>query len=222
MYSDLHCPYAYLAAYRLRSVLPEFRDRLVVEHKSLAIEYVDSKPTPKGILDQETGHILLEEPDIPYQPWRAAESEWPVTMWPAFEAVKCAGRQGWEPAHELDWRLREAFFGHSRCISMRHVILDVAKSVPGLDPARLAEDFDSGIKKRLVLDEAREGWEKLDLEVSPTFVLPSGKKVANPAAPHVSLDEERNLRVASVERGPSPAEARETYRRMLQEAAARG
>jgi hypothetical protein len=40
-----------------------------------------------------------------------------MTMWPAFEAVKCAERQSLALADELDWALRVAFFAESRCIS---------------------------------------------------------------------------------------------------------
>ncbi len=125
LYSDAHCPYAYLTAYRLRRVLPEYRDRVVVEFKSLALEHVNAQPTPKPILDNETPLLMLEEPDIPYQPWHAPTSEWPVTMWPAFEAIKCVERQGPGAAAALDWAIRMAFFAESRCISMRQVKSDV-------------------------------------------------------------------------------------------------
>ena len=102
MYSDLHCPYAYLTSYHLRQLRDEYRGRVVIERKSLALEYVNKEPTPKPILDNETPTLLLAAPDIPYQPWHAPLSEWPVTMWPAFEAVKCAERQGSDAAEELD------------------------------------------------------------------------------------------------------------------------
>ena len=217
VYSDLHCPYAYLAAYRLRKVLPEFRGRVEVVHKSLAIEYVDAKSTPKPILDQETGLILLEEPDIPYLPWHRPDSEWPVTFWPAFEAVKCAERQGLDKAHELDWLIREAFFAGSRCVSMRHVLLELAEHA-GLDMRRFTEDFDSGAAKRLVLEESREGWEALDIPVSPTFILPGGKRYVNPAAPKVHLDEDKHWKVTGVDPAPVRGkEALDLYRRMLEE-----
>lgn len=193
MWADLHCPYAYLAAFRLRRALEETRSPVEVRHRALAIEHVDRKCTPKGILDAESPLIFLEEPDIPYRPWNAPTSEWPVTMWPAFEAVLCAERQGWRVAHDLDWALRKAFFAESRCISMRHVILDVAARVPGLDVARLEADWDSGAAKARVVADAREGWDELQLEVSPTFVLPDGSCRANPAAPVVELDDDHKL-----------------------------
>lgn len=219
-YSDLHCPYAYLAAYRLRRALASFGRPVRVVHRSLAIEYVDSKSTPKDILDAETPDIVREEPGLRYAGWNAPESQWPVTFWPAFEAVKCAERQGWRQAHELDWRIREAFFGDSRCVSMRHVLLDLAQGVPGLDHARFVDDFDAGAGKRLVLDESREGWETLDLEVSPTFVLPDGTRHANPVAPHVHLSETAPRRVLKVDPSPVGAEgALAFYQGMLEKVA---
>lgn len=207
LYSDIHCPYAYLAAHRLRKVLPEYGGRVEVEHKSLAIEHADAKPTPKDVLDAETPLILLEEPEIPYRPWGAPAWTWPATMWPAFEAVKCAQRQSLALAHETDWRMREAFFARSECVSLRHVVLGVAARVPGLDRARFERDFDSGVCKRQVLDESREGWETLDLQVSPTFVLPDGTRVENPAAPHVELDVAQGCKLVGVEPAPVRGDA---------------
>lgn len=201
LYSDLHCPYAYLTVYRLRKLRDEYRGRVAIAHKSLALEYVNKRPTPKPILDHETPILMLEEPDIPYEPWHAPTSEWPVTMWPAFEAVKCAERQGLEQAGDLDWTIRTAFFADSRCISMRHVLFELAEQV-GLDMRRFAEDFDGGVTKRQVLAEAQAGWEHLKVEGSPSLILPSGKQVSYLGLPKVQLDEERHARVVAVEPAP--------------------
>ena len=220
LYSDVHCPYAYLTAFRLRRLLPEWGDRVVIEHKSLSLEYVNSQPTPKPILDNETPILLLEEPDIPYQPWHRPDSEWPVTMWPAFEAIKCAERQSPRLASELDWAIRVAFFAESRCISMRHVLFDLAEGV-GVDMGRFAEDFDGGATKRRVLEEAREGWERLKVEGSPTFVLPSGRQYPYLGLPKVKLDKDRHYRVVS--RQPAPcvgADCLDPLREMFAEAGA--
>ncbi len=48
MYSDLHCPSAYLTSYRMRPLRDEYRGRVVVERKSLALEYVHKQPTPRA------------------------------------------------------------------------------------------------------------------------------------------------------------------------------
>lgn len=215
MWSDLHCPYAYLAAYRLRRAMRE-RPEAEVRHMSLAIEHADEKVTPKRLLDAEAPLIFLEEPDIPYRPWSAPASAWPVTMWPAFEAVKCAERQGWRQAHDLDWELRRAFWHDSLCISMRHVILRVAKRVDDLDLRRFEKDWDSGVAKEDVLSEARRGWDELKLELSPTFVLPDGSRRENPAGPKVELDEEHGHKLVAF-RGPAE-DPREAFRGLIRAA----
>ncbi len=218
LYSDLHCPYAYLTAFRLRKLRDEFQDSIIIEHKSLSLEYVNKQPTPKPILDNELPVLVLEEPDIPYEPWHQPLSEWPVTMWPAFEAVKCAERQGMDLADELDWAIRRAFFADSRCISMRHVLFELAEQT-GLDMDRFSEDFDNGVTKRLVLEEARDGWERLRVGGSPTFVLPSGKQYSGLGLPEVEIDESRYGRVTGIKPAPcSGTDCLNLYRRMFAEA----
>jgi predicted DsbA family dithiol-disulfide isomerase len=215
LYSDVHCPYAYLIAYRLRQLHDSYRGKITISYKSLALEYVNRRPTPKPILDNETPILMLEEPDIPYQPWHAPLSEWPVTMWPAFEAIKCAERQGAAAAAELDWAIRAAFFAESQCISMRHVLLALAEKA-GLDMARFTEDFDTGATKRQVLEEAQMGWERLKVEGSPTLVLPSGEQVNALGLPKITLDEQQHARVVSVEPAPCRGYAcREILRELL-------
>src|SRR6266498_834242 len=41
LYSDVHCPYAYITVYRLRQLREEYHDRLTIAFKSLALEYVN-------------------------------------------------------------------------------------------------------------------------------------------------------------------------------------
>lgn len=225
MYADLACPYAYIAAYRVRSLREEYRGRLVIEHKSLPLEYVNRQPTPKHVLDSECPLLMLAEPGLAWEPWHAPLSEWPVTLWPAFEAVKCAERQDLEKADDLDWAIRSAFFAESRCISMRHVLFELAKQV-GLAMDRFAQDFDSGHAKALVIAEAREGWERLKVPGSPTFVLPSGHQIGDSAElglPDVQVDEQRYGRVTGLR--PAPCEGvacLAPYRRMLDTTARAG
>jgi predicted DsbA family dithiol-disulfide isomerase len=217
MYADLACPYAYVSAYRLRQLREEDRAPVVIAHKSLALEYVNREPTPKLLLERELPVLAREEPGIPYQPWQRPESEWPVTMWPAFEAVKCAERQSLELADELDWALRVAFFARSRCLSLRHVLLDLAQSV-GLDLPRFAEDFDRGVTKYQVLQEAQEGWERLHVAGSPTFVLPSGKQISNVGLPDIALDPTQPGGVRVTPASGLRQDGREILRQMLAEA----
>jgi predicted DsbA family dithiol-disulfide isomerase len=218
MYADLACPYAYVSSYHVRTLHDEYRGKIVIAHKSLALEYVNQEPTPKAILERELPLLVQEAPGIPYQRWQRPESEWPVTMWPAFEAVKCAERQSLELADELDWALRVAFFGESRCISLRHVLLEIARQV-GLDMPRWTSDFDRGVSKYQVLQEAQEGWERLKVAGSPTFVLPSGKQISEMGLPEVTLDPvhpERALEVKPASR--SRKASLDLFRQMFAEA----
>jgi predicted DsbA family dithiol-disulfide isomerase len=218
LYSDVHCPYAYLTAYRLRKVRAEYAEKITIVHRSLALEYVNRRPTPNNILNAETPILMLEELDIPYHPWHRPLSEWPVTMWPAFEAIKCAELQGLEAADELDWAIRKAFFAESRCISMRHVLFELAKEAR-LDMTRFSEAFDSGVTKRQVLQEAQMGWETLKVEGSPTFVLPGGEKISYLALPKIKMDDQRNYRAQAIEPAPCSGEAcLDLYRQLFDKA----
>jgi predicted DsbA family dithiol-disulfide isomerase len=218
LYSDLHCPYAYLTMYRLRQLRVDYKGRITIIHRSLALEYVNQRSTPKNIIEAETPILMLEELDIPYHPWHRPLTEWPVTMWPAFEAVKCAEQQGTEAADDLDWAIRQAFFAESRCISMRHVLFELAEEV-GLEMGSFAAAFDSGIAKRRVLAEAQTGWETLKVEGSPTFVLPSGEQISYFALPKVKMDPQRNYRAARVEPAPcSGAACLDLYRQLFDRA----
>lgn len=188
LFADLSCPFAYVAHARWRRVLEEFGGRVELQHKSLALEYVNRTPTPKRAIETELAVLVAEEPGIPYAPWSRPDSEWPVTIWPAFEAVKCAERQDMCLADDLAWAIRVAFLADGRCISMRHVLLDLARSV-GVDGDRFEADFDAGVAKGAVIAEAREGWERLKVPGSPTFVLPTGQQIASPGLPGLDVDE---------------------------------
>jgi predicted DsbA family dithiol-disulfide isomerase len=215
LYSDVHCPYAYITAFRLRQLRAEYAGKIVINHRSLALEYVNRRPTPNNIINAETPILMLEEPDIPYHPWHRPLSEWPVTMWPAFEAIKCAQLQSSDLADELAWAIRRAFFAESRCISMRHVLFDLAGEV-GLNMTDFAEAFDSGSTKRQVLLDAQMGWETLKVEGSPTFVLPSGEQVSYLALPQVKLDSKQNYRATTVIPAPcSGQDCLDLYRQLF-------
>ena len=168
--------------YRLRLLRPS---GVRFEWAALPIEVVNRRGTPKDILDQEVDLIHAIEPRLELRRWSAREWEWPVTILPAFEAVKCAEAQGDDLVWEYQWRVRQAFFRDSACISLRHVLLDLADEV-GLDAARMASDFDSGRFRRQVMAEGHAGWQVLKVRGSPTLVLPDGSVCAYPGLPEVT------------------------------------
>ena len=165
--------------YRLRQLRPE---GVRFEWTSLPIEVVNRRGTPKDILDQEIALIQSMEPGLEIRAWAKRDWEWPVTILPAFEAIKCAEAQGDAQAWEYQWRVRQAFFRDSACISLRHVLLDLAQEL-GFDIAR---DFDAGRFRKQVMAEGDEGWQELKVRGSPTLVLPDGSVSAYPGLPEVT------------------------------------
>ncbi|MGD9710987.1 MAG: DsbA family protein [Thermomicrobiales bacterium] len=189
MFSDLTCPFAYLVHATWRNLSPHFEGRIQLAHRSLPLEYINRAPTPKAAIESELPYLFGGEPDIPHAPWGSPESNWPVTVMPAFEAVKCAELQSGALADELAWVIRVGFFAHSRCISMRHVLLDLASGT-GLNMERFTADFDSGVGKQQVIDEARLGWEEIQVPGSPTWVMPDGTLVSDFGLAQIELDED--------------------------------
>jgi predicted DsbA family dithiol-disulfide isomerase len=197
LYSSIECPYAYLAVHRLRQVWPAYAGRVQILWRALSLEYINEEPHNKPNYDAERGFFPLLTADLPWQPWPRPEWAWPVTLWPAFEALACAQAQGHDAAFAFSWALRHAFFHHGRNLSLRHELLAIAQATADegheLDVARLTADWDSGRYKQTVLNDSRRGWHELKLEGSATFVLPDGRRLTNPAVGEIDYDEENHV-----------------------------
>jgi predicted DsbA family dithiol-disulfide isomerase len=100
-------------------------------------------------------------------------------MLPAMEAVQAAKAQGLAASESLDRGLRRAFWGESRCISLRHVILEVASETDGVDLASLAEALDTG-RARSVLFEQWEIAKTDAVQGSPHLFVSDGTNAQNP------------------------------------------
>ena len=113
--------------------------------------------------------------------WQDDPSRWPVTTLPALEAVQAAKEQGLAASEELDRALRVAFFGRSRCISLRSVILEVAGECESVDVDRLREALDDGRARRAVMEQhAAASSDGSGVKGSPHLFLPDGTDVHNP------------------------------------------
>jgi predicted DsbA family dithiol-disulfide isomerase len=206
-FSDLHCPHAYLTRYRLRQIEEAWREDVRFRSRCLSIELDVEAPTPKHILAEETPMLALLEEDLPYEPWpEGRTSAWPVTFLPAFEAVKAAGALDPEAAWDLDWRIREAFFGEHRCVSLRHVLADLAEDV-GLDQGAFLEAFDAGHLEAVVA-ETEEGWYEEEFTHSPTIRLPDGSSHTNPGDHWTDFDPDQGWRVTEFDPGLDDARRR--------------
>src|ERR671932_783943 len=125
IYSDIGCPWAHLAVYRLHVT----RKRLGLED---AVAF-DHRAFPLEVFNERAG----------WQIWQAEPFTWPVTTLLALEAVQAAKEQGPQASERLDRALRVVLFGRSRCISLRHVVLEVAAET-GIDVPALREALDDG------------------------------------------------------------------------------
>jgi predicted DsbA family dithiol-disulfide isomerase len=188
VYSDIACPWAHVAVARLWRVRAELglTDEVRFDHRAFPLEVFNERPTPYKVLAAEVPVAGALEPDAGWQVWQGGPGTWPVTSMLALEAVQaaklvCDGGLG--ASERLDRALRVAFFGESRCISMRHVVLDVVRSVLGGDEAEsLREALDSGVARSQVLDQCETARTSDKVKGSPHLFLPDadGTNVHNP------------------------------------------
>jgi predicted DsbA family dithiol-disulfide isomerase len=95
------------------------------------------------------------------------------------EAVQAAKEQGLAASEQLDRGLRRAFWGESRCVSLRHVILEIAAECEAVDLERLADALDSG-RARAAIFEQYEVARSDAVNGSPHLFVADGTNVENP------------------------------------------
>ena len=175
VFSDLHCPWAYVFSIRLR------RARAAVGQPPVAwrcwpLELVNDRGTPWATLSQEIPVLTQLEPDHFSPPKRET---WPSTFLPAMEALKVAGELGGpEAADRFDQTARRAFFLDRRDLSIRPTLADIAAEA-GLDRQRFLDAFDGGGLRRDVIADWEEG-RRRGVQGSPHAFLPDGTAVFNP------------------------------------------
>jgi predicted DsbA family dithiol-disulfide isomerase len=180
LYGDIACPWAHLAGLRLMRWRHRLglADKVRLDMRAFPLELVNERPTPKLTLDAEVPVVGALEPSAEWQVWQKESYEWPVTTLLALEAVQAAREQGQDAHERLAFGLRHALFAQSRCISLRHVILAVARE-QGLDEAALARALDSGRARRTVMDQFHDHLNG-PVKGSPHLFLPDGTDVHNP------------------------------------------
>ena len=175
VFSDLHCPWAYLFSIRLRRAR-EGAGRPLVAWRCWPLELVNERGTPWATLSQEIPVLTQLEPDHFAPPKR---DTWPSTLLPAMEALKVAGELGGATAADrFDEAARRAFFLDNRDLSIRPTLADRATEA-GLDRAAFLDAFDGGGHRRAVVADWQEG-RRRGVEGSPHAFLPDGSGVFNP------------------------------------------
>lgn len=181
VWSDLGCPWSHAVVWRLWDARRRLglEERLRFDHHVFPLELFNSEPTPRPLLEAEWPVAARVAPLAGWQAWAAPDSTWPVTMLPPMEAVQAAKLQSLEASEALDRGLRRAFWAESRCISLRHVILEVADESGVVEVAALAAALDDGRGRRALADDwavARGD----EVRGAAHLFLPDGTNAQNP------------------------------------------
>ncbi len=146
VYSDIGCPWAQLCVHRLHRARRRhgLEEAVRIEHRPFPLELVNRRATPKRLVEAEVAVVAGLDDAVEWRLWEAPVETYPVTTLLAMEAVQAATEQGPRVAEALDLALRDAMFRHSRCISLLHVVLEVARGVPGCDADALAAALQDG------------------------------------------------------------------------------
>jgi predicted DsbA family dithiol-disulfide isomerase len=181
VYSDIACPWAHVAVYRLRAVRARLglEAELAIDHRAFPLELFNERPTPKVVLDAEMPVTAALERDAGWRAWSSPPEEYPVSSLLALEAVQAAKEQSMHASEQLDRALRVSLFYDHRCISMFHVVMDVAKRAPAVDAQRLRGALESGRARRMVFEQMRDA-KRIGVQGSPHLYLPDGSDVHNP------------------------------------------
>lgn len=164
---------------RLHTVLPDYRGRVRLRVRFFPLEVDGGEPAPRDILEQEWWLAAQQEPAAVFVPYRG--DTWPTTTLPAFRAAWSAFQLDEAAGYDYDLRVRRAFFGESRDIGRREVLLAIAQEA-GLDLPRFAQLLDSGLSETAVLTERRLGREEYGVRGTPTLMLPDGARLRHPIA----------------------------------------
>ncbi|MBM7810345.1 DsbA family oxidoreductase [Saccharothrix algeriensis] len=180
IYTDIGCPWSTVAVVRLLRAREEagLVDRVSLDHRTFLLEDVNGVPTPKRLVESEIPAVGALEPDLGWKLWQADPATWPVTTAPASEAVHAAKEQSPRAAEELDLALRTALFRDSRCVSLRHEIVDIARKCPNVDADALGEALDDGRARGPMMRDYRANRDAV--RGCPHLFFADGHDVLNP------------------------------------------
>lgn len=185
MFSDIGCPWASLAVYRLRKRRHELGldDAVVIDHRAFPLELFNERPTPKTVVEAEIAVIGSYVPELHWQLWDGRDADFPSsTLLPlaAVQAAKGIGADGLRASEQLDAALRHAWWAESRSIHIYTEMLTVAEKCDRVDLAALTARLEAGVGFADVFHDwqlARDA----DVEGSPHLFLPDGGDEHNPA-----------------------------------------
>jgi predicted DsbA family dithiol-disulfide isomerase len=181
IWSDIHCPWAYVAVHRLRQARDTHGLDVVFAPRAWPLEWVNRRGTPRDIVTTETAVLAGHEPEL-FNAY-AGES-WPSTFLPAFELVAVARRlYGVRAAEDVDFALRQAFFRDGVDVSIRAGLADALVIAGGLNadvvPAEVEAAWLHTNPRADVADDFRAS-DDLPIQGSPQIFWPDGSTTHNP------------------------------------------
>jgi predicted DsbA family dithiol-disulfide isomerase len=181
VWSDLGCPWSHVVVWRLWDARRRLglEEQVRFDHHAFPLELFNEEPTPRWHVDVEAPVAGTLAPRAGWQPWSAPDAAWPVTLLPPMEAVQAAKHQSLGASEALDRGLRRALFAESRCISLRHVILEVATETDLVDVAQLAVALDDGRARAAVIDDWRTA-QGQEVRGSAHLFVADGRNEQNP------------------------------------------
>lgn len=174
VWSDMLCPWAYIAGLRLRKVRDQLKaDSVSFDFRAWPLD-ITHRPPAASRRRAEIVALAQFEPSA----FTLYEGPLPVSSVLASEAQKWGYSYGQEIGEHFDLAIRRAFFLHSRNLGIRGELLAVAQT-EGLDDDALASAVDSGKFRAAITADIEEGRE-IPVGGSPTVVLPDGMALSNP------------------------------------------
>ncbi|HEX5511330.1 MAG TPA: DsbA family protein [Actinomycetales bacterium] len=180
VYTDVGCPWSTIALhrfYRARSKLC-LDGKVHIEHRLFLLEDAGDAPTSRTTIDAEMPVLGPLHPELGFALWHGGDDAWPSSTLLANEAVHAARLQSPQAAETLDMELRLAFFRDSRCISLLHEIVAIAKDCAGVDAGELQQALEDGRARGQMMADYRA--HRDEVKLSPHFFLPDGTDMPNP------------------------------------------
>jgi predicted DsbA family dithiol-disulfide isomerase len=178
IFSDLSCAFAHLCVHRLHEARLRMGADVRFVHRPFVLEEINEFPIPKHFLDSEVPQIAPLDITAGWRVWTEPPETWPVSTLLAMEAVQAAAEQSPAAHEQLDRALRRAFFDEHRCITMRHVVLEVAETCSAVDVDHLAGALDAGSCRASLMETFRAAREFV--QGSPQLFFADGASVHNP------------------------------------------
>jgi predicted DsbA family dithiol-disulfide isomerase len=181
IWSDIHCPWAFVAVHRLRVARDKHRLDVVFVPRAWPLEWVNRRGTPRNIVVTETAALASHEPEL----FNAYTNDsWPSTFLPAFELVAATRRVlGVRAAEDVDYALRLAFFRDSVDVSIEAGLRDALALAtalnPDIDPDRVMHTW-MRMNPRADVDDDFQISKTVAIQGSPQIMWLDGATTHNP------------------------------------------